>query len=99
MVALSRRLKAEEGDPTAISEMLTLEMVEFLAPEHNRTSCSDENSNGNEFANEHGYPRCTRCALRALVANHGKDPYGQKAVIRVSVEVQYGGERYPESRV
>lgn len=101
IVALSRRERAENGDPLAISEMLTLEMVEFLAPHHTRTSCSDENSNGNEYAPEHGVPRCARCALRALVLNHGKDPYGNKAVVRVNVDVQYGGDpvRYPDSRV
>jgi hypothetical protein len=42
---------------------LLLDFVNEIAPSHTRTSCSDENSNGNEYFNEMGYPRCVRCAL------------------------------------
>ena len=46
------------------------EFIDFICPEHGRTSCSDDNiSNGfyleeyEETINEKYYPRCARCAL------------------------------------
>jgi len=46
------------------------EFIDFICPEHGRTSCSDENiSNGfyfeedGETISEKHHPRCVRCAL------------------------------------
>lgn len=46
-------------------------LLKFV-PEHNRTSCSDENvQNGYTTAGRGGYPRCTRCALLRAVESLG----------------------------
>lgn len=55
--------------------------VNEIAPEHSRTSCSDEDSGGNEFFNEYGVPRCVRCALLHRV-REGQFPYGVGAKVR-----------------
>jgi hypothetical protein len=55
--------------------------VEEVAPTHDRTSCSDADSYGNEFFNEYGTPRCVRCALLHRVT-HGAWMYG--ATFRVT---------------
>lgn len=39
------------------------------------THCTDEQSNGNEYFNEFGFPRCSRCALLYRLKN-GAFPYG-----------------------
>lgn len=44
--------------------------IDLLVPKHNRISCSDEDSNGNEYFNEHGVPRCTRCVLLYRLNNN-----------------------------
>lgn len=54
---------------------MDIDTVNLLAPEHGRTSCTDLESNGNEYFNEFGYPRCTRCALLYYVV-HGEWPHG-----------------------
>lgn len=46
----------------------------LLDLKHTRTSCSDEESNGNEFPNSGGHPRCTRCLL-LYYKKHGRFPY------------------------
>ena len=46
-----------------------LSFVNEIAPEHSRTSCSDDHSGGNEYFNESGYPRCTRCAFLYRLKN------------------------------
>jgi len=54
--------------------ILTREMVDFIAPEHSRISCSDENPsnfhggwngkyNVNNGEKDIDYPRCVRCYL------------------------------------
>lgn len=48
--------------------------INKISPKHNRTSCDDENSNGNEYFNEMGYPRCTRCTLLYYLRN-GEFPH------------------------
>ena len=60
--------------------MTALELIDLIAPKHTRTSCSDENPNGNHFGNEYGYPRCKRCALRFLV-EEGIGPYGATVTV------------------
>lgn len=65
-------------DPGIMSTSRTMtirEFVDVLAPNHGRTSCSDEESNGNEYFNEMGFPRCVRCALLHYVQN-GEWPHG-----------------------
>lgn len=49
--------------------------VDEVAPKHFRTSCTDDDSRGNEYFNEQGYPHCVRCALLYRVA-HGHWPHG-----------------------
>lgn len=56
------------------------DLIDAIAPKHNRTSCSDEDSSGNEYFNEFGYPRCPRCAL-LYWEKHGEFPYGVSADI------------------
>ena len=48
--------------------------LSLIAPEHDRTTCVDGSTNGNEYPNEFGYARCVRCAI--LVALEGMEPYG-----------------------
>lgn len=57
--------------------MTTKEFIDFICPEHGRTSCSDENiSNGfcmeddEETISQKYYHRCARCAL--LEIHNGK---------------------------
>lgn len=58
---------------------MDIETVNELAPNHDRTSCSDEKSRGNEYFNEMGYVRCVRCAflyrLRFGEWPDGAEPY------------------------
>jgi hypothetical protein len=63
-----------------IAKVMTQEVIDVLAPEHDRTSCSDSSIN-NGFVGG-GNPRCTRCAL--LVAKHAAWPYDFK--LRLFVE-------------
>ena len=51
------------------------DFIDEIAPEHGRTSCTDTDSNGNEYFNEMGFPRCVRCAL-LYRARHGEWPHG-----------------------
>lgn len=61
--------------------MTTLqEFINEVAPKHTRTSCTDEKSNENEYANADGYPRCVRCALLQRLKTGGW-PYGSDARI------------------
>lgn len=50
------------------------ELLDALWPGHDRTSCSDLDSNGNEYANEFGYARCVRCAVLSFLRD-GVTPY------------------------
>ena len=58
---------------------MDIQTVNELAPEHQRTSCSDEDSGGNQYFNEMGYVRCERCAflhrLREGEWPHGAEPH------------------------
>jgi hypothetical protein len=49
---------------------ITLDMVDVLAPEHYRTSCSDDDIVNGFNSSEYG-ARCTRCALLEVV--HDQD--------------------------
>jgi hypothetical protein len=62
---------------------MLLEFINEIAPEHDRTSCSDENLNGNQYFNESGAPRCTRCAFLHRVRT-GEFPHGVR-VRRISI--------------
>lgn len=50
-----------------------LEALDLVSPEHDRTTCSDDDSLGNEFPNEFGFARCVRCAL-IVALTHGCPP-------------------------
>ena len=52
-----------------------LEFINEIIPNHQRTSCTDEFSGGNEYFNEFGLPRCARCALLYRLKT-GNFPYG-----------------------
>lgn len=42
--------------------ILTMGVIDMLAPQHDRTSCTDEHTFlENAYKNDMGYPRCTRC--------------------------------------
>jgi hypothetical protein len=60
--------------------MIDEQFVDEIAPNHDRTSCSDEDLHGNQYFNETGYPRCTRCALLHRIRT-GEFPYGAKVDI------------------
>jgi hypothetical protein len=60
------------------------DLIGQLLPEHDRTSCNDDNSNGNEFFNEFGAPRCRRCAVLHFVRN-GEWPNGAVANVDVAL--------------
>ena len=63
-----------------------LDFINEIAPIHDRTSCNDDVSNGNEYCSETGYPRCVRCALLYRL-RHGEWPYGASARVEV---IRYG---------
>lgn len=70
-----RREKAkEEGlkeSTLKFFKSLTIEQVNFIAPEHGRTSCSDENLINGWYSAEYNKPRCNRCALlQAMLERH-----------------------------
>jgi hypothetical protein len=71
---LMSSLKNKDWVPSEKLQLIVKTFANILVPEHQRTSCSDENSNGNEYFNEFGYPRCCRCALLYLAKN-GHWPY------------------------
>lgn len=48
--------------------------LNLIAPRHNRTTCSDDSTNGNQYPNEFGYARCVRCAILVMLKGH--NPYG-----------------------
>lgn len=48
--------------------METLEFINIICPEHDRTSCSDENiSNGFYTRGNKWYGRCTRCMYLQII--------------------------------
>lgn len=60
------------------------EVLDLVCPDHDRTTCSDVDSHGNEYPNEYGYARCVRCAV--LVAlEHGRPPAYEELGWRLSV--------------
>ena len=54
-------------------------LIDEIAPQHQRTTCSDGDSHGNEYSNEFGAPRCTRCCLIHRL-RHGEWPNGARPV-------------------
>lgn len=54
---------------------MTKDEINELAPNHDRTSCSDKDSKGNEYYNEMGYVRCVRCAFLHRM-REGQWPHG-----------------------
>lgn len=66
-------------------------LLKFV-PEHNRTSCSDDNvSNGYTTAGRGGYPRCTRCALLKAIESLGYSKTLSVATIDVKLpEIESG---------
>ena len=58
--------------------MTTIEFINIIAPEHGRTSCSDEDINNSfyfdEDKKEQGRSRCIRCSLLKIVELDGKLP-------------------------
>ena len=81
------------GKTTPDCVELLRNFVDEIAPRHDRTSCSDADFNGNQYFNELGYPRCTRCALLYRLEN-GKWPHG--AVVKSSGILFTGNERIVE---
>jgi len=77
------KIKNEATEPDGAGSELTplLAFIDEVAPEHQRTSCTDDSSNGNQFFNEFGSPRCVRCALLHR-AREGEWPCGVDAEIR-----------------
>jgi len=74
--------------------MMEIQLINELAPEHERTSCSDGNLNGNQYYNEFGAPRCTRCCLLHRI-REGEWPDG---TFPVHTQIMLGGdERITES--
>lgn len=59
--------------------MTATEFIDIIAPEHGRTSCSDEELNNSfyfdEENKEQGRSRCIRCSLLEIVKLEGKLPY------------------------
>jgi len=64
---------------------ITLEWINTFVPNHERTSCSDDNPNGNQYGGWDGtfnresgkknvrYPRCNRCYLLSHIDEDTKD--------------------------
>lgn len=46
--------------------MTALELLNIIQPEHNRTSCSDDELN-NGFYSNNGYTRCFRCTVLEII--------------------------------
>lgn len=73
------RLKREQRG-LQIRQYMDIDVVNFLAPEHDRTSCSDEDTcNGWRTAGKDG-PRCVRCAL--MEHPYWEDNFDLRVVIK-----------------
>ncbi len=60
--------------------MTALELINEIAPTHDRTSCDPINNwVRNAFFNEMGYSRCVRCTLLNRIET-GEFPYGAKMI-------------------
>lgn len=59
--------------------MTARELVNEIAPNHDRTTCKNDTWNTNAFFNEMGFSRCVRCALLYRLDND-EFPYGSKMI-------------------
>lgn len=59
---------------------MDIQDINELAPNHDRTSCSDQDLNGNQYFNEMGYVRCVRCAFLHRL-REGEWPHGGEPVL------------------
>ncbi len=64
--------------------LLTKALADALAPEHDRTSCSDERTSNGWRGSERA-PRCVRCALLIALDDSSEVPDG--AVFRIGIEM------------
>ena len=45
------------------------DLLDFIYPEHDRTSCDDKNLNNGFYSrNENGFGRCTRCMFLEILS-------------------------------
>ena len=64
--------------------MTALELVDIIAPDHDRTSCSDaDRSNGFGTGSSGGF-RCARCALLELAMDEKELPPGLQLSVMAS---------------
>lgn len=70
--------------------MFDHDFIDEVAPKHQRTSCTDERSVGNEYFNEFGFPRCVRCCL-LYRHRQGEWPHGSQFRI-TGLRAIHGGE-------
>ena len=80
LVAELARLEAEEAEEAATARRLRwanllANKAALLAvfPEHDRTSCSDDNVANGFYSRSDNGPRCTRCALLEAEEWNGED--------------------------
>ena len=60
--------------------MTALELIDAIAPEHSRTTCSPkDNWAPSAYFNEAGYSRCVRCALLHKIET-GEFPYAAQMI-------------------
>lgn len=55
-------------EPDTGNPMTAKELIDIIAPAHDRTSCADENLT-NHYANDQGHYRCARCVLLYGIRN------------------------------
>ena len=74
------------------------ELIDILCPEHDRTSCSDDNVSNGFYREEDSttieskyFPRCGRCAL--LEIESGKSTDGKKLLESITIHFKYLGNK------
>lgn len=53
-----------------MKHMQCKKLIDVLTPTHSQASCTDQNSNGNEYVDERGFAQCNRCMLLYLAREH-----------------------------
>jgi hypothetical protein len=64
--------------------MNALELINIIAPEHERTSCSDEDLNNGFYSNDNN-TRCGRCTLLEILKK-GKLPNSHTGLIIFNID-------------
>jgi hypothetical protein len=69
-------LEGNQRGQAALRRILSQGVLDFLLPEHDRTSCSDSHRTNGFHSGEVGRPpRCQRCAMLEFMEGYGGDDH------------------------